>query len=483
MTQEPKITAALIYDFDGTLAPGNMQEYDFIPAVGQSNREFWNDANSLAEEQDADMTLTYMAKMLEAARSRKLSLRREAFQESGRNIRLFPGVKEWFGRINAYAAARGVRVLHYINSSGLKEMIEGTPIASEFRKIYACSFLYDVDGIAYWPGVAVNYTNKTQFIFKINKGVESVSDCKLVNQYIEERERPVPFSRMIYVGDGTTDIPCMRLVKNFGGHSIAVYNPASGEGRAQGPGVAHPRQPRQPRLCGRLYRRVGDRPAGETHHRQDRGRLRAATARNPALNASLMKIVFATNNRPQARRGAGRAGRRFYELVTPRDVRRGGGDSRKRSRRSKAMPREKSHYLRARTGLDCFADDTGLEVEALDGAPGVHSARYASDGHDFAANNRLLLRNLEGVANRRARFRTVISLLVGDEEHLFEGVVEGRIVERESGAEGFGYDPLFVPDGCDRTFAEMSPDEKNAVSHRGRAVRKLAAFLRARGEK
>ncbi len=227
MTQEPKITATLIYDFDGTLAPGNMQEYDFIPAVGQSNREFWNDANSLAEEQDADMTLTYMAKMLEAARSRKLSLRREAFQESGRNIRLFPGVKEWFGRINAYAAARGVRVLHYINSSGLKEMIEGTPIASEFRKIFACSFLYDVDGIAYWPGVAVNYTNKTQFIFKINKGVESVSDCKLVNQYIEERERPVPFSRMIYVGDGTTDIPCMRLVKNFGGHSIAVYNPAS----------------------------------------------------------------------------------------------------------------------------------------------------------------------------------------------------------------------------------------------------------------
>ena len=144
---------------------------------------------------------------------------------------------------------------------------------------------------------------------------------------------------------------------------------------------------------------------------------------------------------------------------------------------------EKSHYLRARTGLDCFADDTGLEVEALDGAPGVHSARYASDGHDFAANNRLLLRTLEGVANRRARFRTVISLLVGDAEHLFEGVVEGRVVARESGAGGCGYDPRFVPDGCDRTFAEMSPDEKNAVSHRGRAVRKLAAFLRARGEK
>ncbi len=227
MANKIQTTAALIYDFDGTLAPGNMQEYDFIPAVGQSNKEFWSDANSLAESQDADMTLTYMAKMLEAARSRKLSLRREAFQESGRKIELFPGVREWFARINSYAAARGVRVLHYINSSGLKEMIEGTPIAGEFRKIYACTFLYDVDGIAYWPGVAVNYTNKTQFIFKINKGVESVSDCKLVNRYIEERDRPVPFSRMIYVGDGTTDIPCMRLVKNFGGHSIAVYNPAS----------------------------------------------------------------------------------------------------------------------------------------------------------------------------------------------------------------------------------------------------------------
>ena len=132
---------------------------------------------------------------------------------------------EWFSRINAYGAGRGIRILHYINSSGLKEIIEGTEIAHEFRKIYACSFLYDVDGIAYWPAVAVNYTNKTQFIFKINKGVESVFDSKLVNRYIPENERPVPFRRMIYVGDGTTDIPCMRLVKNFGGHSIAVYNP------------------------------------------------------------------------------------------------------------------------------------------------------------------------------------------------------------------------------------------------------------------
>ena len=224
---EFRFTIALIYDFDGTLAPGNMQEYDFIPAVGKSNKEFWTEANTLAEEQDADMVLTYMARMLQEAKSKGLSLRREAFQDSGRRVTLYKGVKEWFARINAYGAAHGIRILHYINSSGMKEIIEGTQIAHEFRKIYACSFLYDVDGIAYWPAVAVNYTNKTQFIFKINKGVESVFDSKMVNRYIPENERPVPFKHMIYVGDGTTDIPCMRLVKNFGGHSIAVYNPAS----------------------------------------------------------------------------------------------------------------------------------------------------------------------------------------------------------------------------------------------------------------
>ena len=220
-----RFTIALIYDFDGTLAPGNMQEYDFIPAVGKSNKEFWSEANTLAEQQDADMVLTYMALMIQAAKSKNLSLRREAFQESGRRVALFAGVREWFERINRYGAERGIRILHYINSSGLKEIIEGTEIAHEFRKIYACSFLYDVDGIAYWPAVAVNYTNKTQFIFKINKGVESVADAKLVNRYIPEDERPVPFRHMIYIGDGTTDIPCMRLVKNYGGHSIAVYNP------------------------------------------------------------------------------------------------------------------------------------------------------------------------------------------------------------------------------------------------------------------
>ena len=227
MSEEKLTTVALIYDFDGTLVPGNMQEYDFIPAVGKSNREFWNDANVLAETQDADPVLAYMARMIQEAQSTGLSLRREAFQESGRHVRYYAGVEQWFARINEYGLSRGIRVLHYINSSGLKEIIEGTSIAHEFKNIYACSFLYNVDGVAYWPACAVNYTNKTQFIFKINKGVESVYDTRLVNQYMEENHRPVPFKRMIYVGDGMTDIPCMRLVKNYGGHSIAVYNPES----------------------------------------------------------------------------------------------------------------------------------------------------------------------------------------------------------------------------------------------------------------
>ena len=229
--EKPRFTIALIYDFDGTLAPGNMQEYDFIPAVGKSNKEFWSEANELAEQQDADGVLTYMARMIQSARSKGLSLRREAFRESGRKVQLYRGVKEWFERINRYGEEQGIRILHYINSSGLTEIIEGTEIAHEFRKIYACSFLYDVDGIAYWPAVAVNYTNKTQFIFKINKGVESVYDSTQVNRYIPEDDRPVPFKHMIYVGDGTTDIPCMRLVKNFGGHSIAVFNPEQESGR------------------------------------------------------------------------------------------------------------------------------------------------------------------------------------------------------------------------------------------------------------
>ena len=188
-----------------------------------------------------------------------------------------------------------------------------------------------------------------------------------------------------------------------------------------------------------------------------------------------MKILFATNNAHKLAEVQAVLGD-AYTLVTPRDC----GVTEEIPEEQETLEgnaSQKARYLYDRTGMDCFADDTGLEVAALGGAPGVHSARYATDGHDFAANNRLLLKNLEGVENRRARFRTVISLILNGEEHLFEGRVEGRILDRETGHEGFGFDPLFVPDGCERSFAEMSAEEKNAVSHRGRAVRKLAAWL------
>lgn len=188
-----------------------------------------------------------------------------------------------------------------------------------------------------------------------------------------------------------------------------------------------------------------------------------------------MKILFATNNAHKLAEVQAVLGD-SYTLVTPRDC----GVTEEIPETQPTLEGnalQKARYLYERTGLDCFADDTGLEVEALGGAPGVHSARYATDGHDFAANNRLLLRNLAGEENRRARFRTVVALILGGREYLFEGVVEGQIIDCETGHEGFGYDPLFRPDGYDRTFAQMTTEEKNAVSHRARAVRKLAAFL------
>ena len=193
-----------------------------------------------------------------------------------------------------------------------------------------------------------------------------------------------------------------------------------------------------------------------------------------------MKIVFATNNthkltEVQAILGPG------FELVTPRSM--GIEEEIPEDRPTiEGNASQKAHYIHDRTGLDCFADDTGLEVDALDGAPGVHSARYATDGHNFAANNALLLRNLKGAGDRRARFRTVISLILDGEERLFEGIIEGHIAQCPSGTEGFGYDPLFIPEGSAKTFAEMTPDEKNALSHRGRAVRKLADFLHNRSK-
>lgn len=222
---EDLLKIAMIYDFDGTLSPGNMQEYDFIPAVGKKNEEFWAESEKLAYASDGDTILAYLYNIIKSAKTSNISLKREAFIESGKKVEFYEGVEQWFKRVNKYAKSKNIHIDHYINSSGIKEMIEGTKISKEFKKIYACSFFYDVDNIAYWPSVVVNYTTKTQFLFKINKGIESVTDNIRVNAFIPEKNRTIPFSRMIYIGDGTTDIPCMRLVKNLGGHSIAVYDP------------------------------------------------------------------------------------------------------------------------------------------------------------------------------------------------------------------------------------------------------------------
>lgn len=217
-------TVALIYDFDGTLSPGNMQEFGFIQAIGKEPEGFWKKSALLSESQDASEILCYMKLMLDEAKASNIKIRREDFRKFGAKIPLYDGVTEWFRLINRYGEQKGVNIVHYINSSGLTEMIEGTSIYHEFEKVFACSFLYE-DGVATWPAVAIDYTGKTQFLFKINKGVHSIRDHKLVNEYVPEKNRPVPFANMIYFGDGATDIPCMRLVKQFGGHSIAVYNP------------------------------------------------------------------------------------------------------------------------------------------------------------------------------------------------------------------------------------------------------------------
>ena len=222
-----KPIVALIYDFDGTLSPGNMQEFGFIQAVGSTPEEFWRDSDAIAIGSDASNVLAYMKLMFDEARAKGIKRRHSEFRKFGRDIELFEGVREWFGLVNRYGAARGVRVEHYINSSGLKEIIEGSPIAGEFKHIFAGTFIYDENGEAEWPGIAVDYTAKTQFLFKIQKGIFSSRDTKRVNSSIAEDKKRIPFTHMIYMGDGETDVPCMKIVNMFGGHSIAVYNPES----------------------------------------------------------------------------------------------------------------------------------------------------------------------------------------------------------------------------------------------------------------
>ena len=219
-----KPIVALIYDFDGTLAPGNMQEYSFINAVGRQKDEFWAETHEMAKDQDSDGVLIYMLLMLEEAKKKGIKLTRKKLRTYGKDITFFDGVETWFGRINEIGEKEGVIVEHYINSSGLLEIMEGTRIAKEFKAIFASSFYYDKDGCAIWPASAVNYTNKTQFLFKINKGILNIHDSEKINSSVPEEEKRVSFSNMIYFGDGETDVPCMKLTRQLGGTSIAVYN-------------------------------------------------------------------------------------------------------------------------------------------------------------------------------------------------------------------------------------------------------------------
>lgn len=213
---------AICYDFDKTLSPDDMQAQGYIQSIDYEVSEFWKESNELAKNNDMDQNLAYMYMMASNARG-KLLFTKGTLYEQGSNVKLFPGVKTWFDRINEYGKNKGVCVEHYIISSGLKEMIEGTEVADKFKKIYASSFYFDKDGVAVWPAQVVNYTNKTQFLFRIEKGVLDIND-QGVNSYFQPNQYRVPFRNMIYIGDSDTDIPCMKLVNANGGHSIGVYN-------------------------------------------------------------------------------------------------------------------------------------------------------------------------------------------------------------------------------------------------------------------
>ena len=221
---------ALLYDFDKTLCTTDMQNYAFIPSLGMTPAEFWRIANDFGRDNHMDGLLAYMYTMIDQCRKRGIRLDREYLIRCGRDIQLFPGVTDWFARINAFGESQGVEIEHYVLSSGLKEIIEGSGISHEFKKVYACEFLYDEEGLASWPKLDVNFTNKTQFIYRINKGVLDVSDDRTLNSSMPDDSKRVPFTNMIYVGDGLSDVPCMKMMRSYGGQAIAVYQDSNRQG-------------------------------------------------------------------------------------------------------------------------------------------------------------------------------------------------------------------------------------------------------------
>ena len=215
--------AAFLYDFDKTLCTTDMQDYAFIPSLGMTPAEFWSVANDFGRRHRIDSVLAYMYTMIQEAEQRELPFTRGDLVEKGRDIVLFPGVEDWFRRVNAFGEEQGVRVEHYIISSGLREIIEGSSISAAFKEIYASEFYYDETGRPVWPKLAVNFTAKTQFVYRINKGVLDVSDDKTLNDSMPDDSKRVPFHNMVYVGDGLSDVPCMKMMRAYGGQAIAVY--------------------------------------------------------------------------------------------------------------------------------------------------------------------------------------------------------------------------------------------------------------------
>lgn len=218
---------AIVYDYDGTLAKGNIQENSFLPSIQLETSEFWKMVKETTREQDADEILVYMQLMIAEAAKSNVEISKKVLRNHGKNSRLFEGLKdgEWFSRVDSFGKSMGLAIEHYVVSSGTQEMIEGSPIAKHFERIFASRYMFDSNGIAMWPSLAINYTTKTQFLFRINKGVENVWDNKKVNSFVPEEERPVPFRRMIFIGDGDTDIPAMKMTTHNGGSSIAAYDP------------------------------------------------------------------------------------------------------------------------------------------------------------------------------------------------------------------------------------------------------------------
>ena len=228
MNKKPII--AFLYDFDKTLCTTDMQDYTFIPSLGYTPGEFWSIANSFGFENRMDGLLAYMYTMIEECRKKGVRLDRDYLVSCGHAIELFPGVQDWFSRINAFGETLGVEIEHYVLSSGLREIIEGSGVSHEFKEIYACEFFYNEEGLASWPKLDVNFTNKTQFVYRINKGVLDVADDKTLNDSMPDDSKRVPFTNMIYVGDGLSDVPCMKMMRSYGGQAIAVYQSSNRAG-------------------------------------------------------------------------------------------------------------------------------------------------------------------------------------------------------------------------------------------------------------